>query len=92
MSTPTLSLKKLFLAILIIISSTVFAQQGTVRGFVYLKDTGEPVLFTNVILKGTTIGNATDVNGYFSITKFLLELTRLWSLPSVMIVCLSPLQ
>lgn len=69
MSTPTLSLKKLFLAILIIISSTVFAQQGTVRGFVYLKDTGEPVLFTNVILKGTTIGNATDVNGYFSITK-----------------------
>ncbi|MBK7182946.1 MAG: carboxypeptidase-like regulatory domain-containing protein [Bacteroidetes bacterium] len=26
-------------------------------------------MFTNVILKGTTIGNATDVNGYFSITK-----------------------
>jgi hypothetical protein len=42
---------------------------GTIRGFVYLKDSGEPMLFTNVILKGTTIGNATDVNGYFSITK-----------------------
>jgi hypothetical protein len=27
------------------------------------------MLFTNVILKGTTIGNSTDVNGYFSITK-----------------------
>jgi hypothetical protein len=36
---------------------------------VYLKDSGEPVLFTNVILKGTTIGQTTDVNGFFSITK-----------------------
>ena len=42
---------------------------GTVRGFVYDKATGEPVLFTNVYLKGTTLGAATDVNGYYSITK-----------------------
>ncbi|MFM7078574.1 MAG: TonB-dependent receptor [Bacteroidota bacterium] len=42
---------------------------GTVRGFVYSKETGEPVLFTNVYLKGTTLGAATDVNGYYSITK-----------------------
>ena len=63
--------KKLFFAFCLLSSTVVFAQQstGTIRGFVYLKDTGEPVLFTNVILKGTTIGNATDVNGYFSITK-----------------------
>lgn len=42
---------------------------GSVRGFVYSKETGEPVLFTNVYLKGTTLGAATDVNGYYSITK-----------------------
>ncbi|MFM8917609.1 MAG: carboxypeptidase-like regulatory domain-containing protein, partial [Bacteroidota bacterium] len=42
---------------------------GTVRGFVYDKSTGEPVLFTNVYLKGTTLGAATDVNGYYSISK-----------------------
>ncbi len=42
---------------------------GTIRGFVYSKETGEPVLFTNVYLSGTTHGSATDVNGYYSITK-----------------------
>ncbi len=44
------------------------AQTATVRGFVYLKKTGEPALFTNVYLQGTTIGATTDDNGYFSIT------------------------
>lgn len=63
---------KLLIVFLCIFSvNAAVAQQstGTIRGFVYLKDTGEPMLFTNVVLKGTTIGNATDVNGYFSITK-----------------------
>ena len=45
------------------------AQTGNIRGFVYEKETGEPVIFTNVILKGTILGAATDVNGYYSITK-----------------------
>lgn len=63
-------LRKLpLVASLLFISTLLFSQTGTIRGFVYLKSTGEPVLFTNVILKGTTIGNATDVNGYYSITK-----------------------
>ncbi|MFN7014598.1 MAG: carboxypeptidase-like regulatory domain-containing protein, partial [Bacteroidia bacterium] len=30
---------------------------------------GEPVIFTNVVLKGTTYGAATDVNGYYTIIK-----------------------
>ncbi|MGV3638749.1 MAG: carboxypeptidase-like regulatory domain-containing protein, partial [Flavobacteriales bacterium] len=47
----------------------LMAQTGTIRGFVYDKETGEPIIFTNVILKGTTIGAATDVNGYYSISK-----------------------
>src|SRR6218665_2778290 len=59
----------LFITLLLFITTSVLAQTGTVRGFVYLKDSGEPMLFTNVVLKGTTIGNATDVNGYFSISK-----------------------
>lgn len=45
------------------------AQTGTVRGFVFNKKNGEPVIFTNVFLKGTTIGVQTDVNGFFSLTK-----------------------
>jgi len=55
--------------IALIIGSTLFAQNGTVRGFVYEQDNGEPVIFTNVYLKGTTYGAATDVNGFYQITK-----------------------
>ena len=71
MSSNFTFIKKIFFAFCLLFSTVAFAQvtPGTVRGFVYLKETGEPVLFTNVILRGTTIGNATDVNGYFSITK-----------------------
>ncbi|WKZ65047.1 MAG: TonB-dependent receptor [Flavobacteriales bacterium] len=56
------------LAVLLVLPAAM-AQTGTIRGFVYDKDSGEPVIFTNVVLKGTTIGAATDVNGYFSISK-----------------------
>lgn len=50
-------------------ASFSFAQTGTVRGFVYDKETGEPIIFTNVYLKGTTFGASTDVNGYYAISK-----------------------
>jgi hypothetical protein len=73
---------KHLLFILSFIPFISLAQTGTVRGFVYDKDTGEPIIFTNVILKGTTTGAATDVNGYYSITKvqpgrYTLEVTYL---------------
>jgi hypothetical protein len=57
------------LLILAFLPTLLVAQTGTIRGFVYDKQTGEPIIFTNVILKGTTIGAATDVNGYYSISK-----------------------
>ncbi len=47
----------------------VQSQNSTIRGFVYEKETGEPVIFTNVYLYQTSLGAATDVNGYFAITK-----------------------
>jgi hypothetical protein len=50
-------------------SHASFAQNSSVRGFVYEKANGEPVLFINVYLKGTTYAGTTDVNGYFSISK-----------------------
>lgn len=42
---------------------------GTVRGFVYNAEDGEPVIFTNVFLKGTTMGAPTDIQGFFSIVN-----------------------
>lgn len=42
---------------------------GTVKGFVYDKSNGEPVPFSNVYFKGTTIGANTDLNGFFTINR-----------------------
>jgi hypothetical protein len=56
-------------SILVFLNSVAFGQIGKVKGFVYDKENGEPVLFTNVTIKGTTLGAATDVNGYYTITN-----------------------
>lgn len=52
-----------------LLSVSVFSQNAIIRGFVYEKESGEPVIFTNVFLAKTTFGAATDVNGYYSITN-----------------------
>ena len=68
-------MKKILLFLLLLIISSIFSlqsafsQYATVRGFVYEKETGEPVIFTNVYMYKTTYGAATDVNGYFAISK-----------------------
>ncbi|MBP5643593.1 MAG: TonB-dependent receptor [Bacteroidales bacterium] len=60
----------LLLAIIMIISVLSYAQgDNSIKGFVYEKNNGEPVMFANVFLKGTTHGSTTDINGYFSITR-----------------------
>jgi hypothetical protein len=63
------TLRSLVLSVFTLLVGTAWSQTGTIRGFVYDKLNGEPIIFTNVILKGTTIGAATDVNGYYSISK-----------------------
>ncbi|MDR1725126.1 MAG: TonB-dependent receptor [Bacteroidales bacterium] len=60
---------KFLLLLLVLGTTTVFAQKGSVRGFVYDKQDGEPVIFTNILLEGTKYGAATDVNGYFVISN-----------------------
>ncbi|MBL7924823.1 MAG: carboxypeptidase-like regulatory domain-containing protein [Bacteroidia bacterium] len=60
----------LFLLFLLCFPLILMAQQtGSVRGFLYDKDSGEPILFTPVYLKGTQYGTTTDVNGFYSITQ-----------------------
>ena len=50
------------LFLFLIITNNLFAQTGNIRGFVYEKESGEPVMFCNVFLQGTTIGATTDIN------------------------------
>jgi hypothetical protein len=48
-----------------LLPSLLLAQQGKLRGRVTDKQTGEPLIGANVILEGTSLGAATDVNGYY---------------------------
>jgi hypothetical protein len=57
------------IALLLLLVLFAFSQTGTIKGFVFDKSTGEPIIFTNVYLSKTTYGSSTDVNGYFIITK-----------------------
>jgi hypothetical protein len=60
----------LTLILLLFINISAFSQtSGTVKGFVYDKANGEPVPYSNVYFKGTTIGANTDINGFFSINR-----------------------
>ncbi len=62
-------MKKYCFLLLALVTGLISAQTGTVKGFLYQKDNGEPVIFAPVQLKGTKYGAATDINGFFSITK-----------------------
>lgn len=60
------------LTIIVLLSysfSAALAQETSIRGFVYEARSGEPVLFCNVYLEGTTFGSTTDINGFFNITR-----------------------
>ncbi len=60
----------LIVSLLFVAGSAVFAQEGnSIKGFVYEESTGEPMMFTNVYLKGTTYGGSTSENGFFNINR-----------------------
>lgn len=56
-------------AFILLFSFVASAQNnGTVKGFVYDKKTGEPIINTNVAVLNEKTGVQSDINGYFSIT------------------------
>ena len=59
----TLSFCILFLA------KSLSQTTATFKGVIYDKSSGEPVPFSNVFFKGTTIGGNSDLNGFFNITR-----------------------
>ena len=64
-------LSKAFLTVSLLLLSAIgaIAQDNSIKGFVYEESTGEPMMFTNVYLKGTTYGGSTSENGFFNITR-----------------------
>src|SRR5574344_130566 len=63
------NIKILLLFLLLPFYSYVFSQNASIKGFVYDKDNGEPLLFVNVFLSGTNYGASTNEEGYFVISK-----------------------
>ena len=63
-----MKLKGILLLLFACILNYTHAQTGgTIRGNVYDEDTGEPVIYGNVLLEGTNYGANTDFDGFFSI-------------------------
>ncbi|MQY78183.1 MAG: hypothetical protein GH151_03185 [Bacteroidetes bacterium] len=62
------SLFTIIILSLLITSSSIYAQTGSIRGRVVDKETNIEVIGANVIIKGTYKGAATDFGGNFFIT------------------------
>ncbi|MCS6991631.1 MAG: TonB-dependent receptor [Chitinophagales bacterium] len=55
-----------------------WGQGGIIRGVVYDKEDGEPLIYTNVILKGTNWGAQTDEQGIYNIANIPAGTYTLW--------------
>lgn len=65
---------------ILILTGSLFAVQGVIKGRVVDSETGDPLPGTNVSIKGTNMGAATDLKGYYTITnvppgQFTLKVT-----------------
>ena len=67
----TFSIPRSITNLLLLVGMTTFlvAQQGAVSGRVTDADTGDPLVGANVLVVGTNLGAATDVNGEYSISR-----------------------
>lgn len=52
--------------LLLSLAATAQNKDGIVRGNVYDKESGEPIIYGNVLLKGADMGTNTDLDGFFS--------------------------
>jgi len=58
-------LRSVAFLITILLATTALAQNGTVRGHLYDKTSGEPILYGNVLIEEIGEGTVTDENGFF---------------------------
>jgi len=62
------NLRTLILIFVLGILSISFAQEkGTIRGLITDKETGEPLIGVNIVVKGTYYGSTTDADGFYII-------------------------
>jgi hypothetical protein len=59
--------RKVFISLLLILPSLLISQTGKISGKIYNEATREPIPGANVVVEGTYLGAAADVNGNYTI-------------------------
>ncbi|MFZ1581683.1 MAG: carboxypeptidase-like regulatory domain-containing protein, partial [Saprospiraceae bacterium] len=60
--------RKLFVLVcFLMIGLAAIGQTGVIRGNIYEKESGTPIIYCNVALQGTSYGGTTDIDGFFII-------------------------
>jgi TonB-dependent receptor len=62
----------IYFSLLLLVPSLVFAQTGMLKGNVFDKNTKEPLIGASVVLDKTSMGNATDIDGAYTIRGILV--------------------
>ncbi len=65
----TITYRHLITIILLFCTSTTFAQSAQIKGKITDASNNEPIPFANVLVTGTQIGSASDLDGNFIITR-----------------------
>ena len=58
-----------------LVPATLSSQVGSIRGHVYDASNGEPIIFANLVIEGTTIGGNSDEQGFFTLTDIPVGLS-----------------
>ena len=62
-------MKRLLLLLPLVTSLTIAGTTGILEGYVFDKNSGEPLIGASVAIAGTSMGAATDLEGYFKISN-----------------------
>ena len=63
-------MKRIVLLLLVLLCTfNIYAQKGTIRGFISDKNTTEPIIFCNVFIENTKFGTQTYLNGMYTLSK-----------------------
>lgn len=57
-----------FIIMIMTLFTSVYAQNGVIKGRVFNEANNEPLPFVNILIQGTTIGSTTDFDGRFTFT------------------------
>jgi len=66
-----------FLFSFILLSISVFGQEGVIKGRVYNGINNEPIPFANIVIEGTTTGVSSDLDGNYELTGLENKLVNL---------------